>query len=610
MVVAQAHSANLFSNLPATMDLDFPYVLDASQTSISDRISLLTARLGLGLCVLLTLVGGLAGCRKATSNRSTQIKQTIEAQKNKADNLREGLKYLRKLTPANRVQATKEVVVQLNTWLQTVPKDRFAYTPSALTKQPPGEWTQRPDCKDPLQLFFDAWDVDYLFQCQLMRKLSDWIIEFPVRDRLLMSTLEQAKTKLTNDEAIKLEEAYKLFDWTIRNIVLDEESSAVDKLSMDARPPLGPRPLGCNSLPWETALFSTGDYVERGRLFAALAQQRGIDTVWISLNGTATSPGYLWAMGVLLGSEIYLFEPKLGLPIVDPDTLQLATLKQARENDRVLKRLDLTDQFDYAVNPGDLKSLILLIDVLPTATSTRMKVLEKSLLGEDRMQLFVDTDGLVAKFSQNYPSDNVAIWNTPLYARDVAEGVRDRLNTPSEATARYLGVKGVWIMDTTISRARLHHLTGKFESSMDEEGALSVYMNCKIDPVTLERLAFDPDLQKAMGIGRLDTDTMEQHEIKVRQAQMFFAQAKVHAMFLIAQLHFDRGNYDDVVNWIEKRLLPDKFAQQWHAGGQYLLARAKLELGENEGAEQALIYQPSTQEAGNRLRLRILRREK
>jgi hypothetical protein len=583
---------------------------DLTSRNLWRRISTVWVGLGRGCTwglVLLALAG--IGCRKTVTGRSTQIKQAIAAQKNKSDNLREGLNYLRKLTPVNRVTATKEVVVQLNTWLRTVPKERSAYSPSRLTKQLPTEWAQRADCNNPLQLSYDAWDVDYLFQCQLMRMLSSWIVDFPVRDRLFLPTIAECKSKLSNDEAVKLEEAYKLFDWTIRNIVLDGETSSVEKLSMDVRPPLGARPLGCGSLPWETALFSVGDYVERGRLFAALAQQRGINTVWLSLNGTTTSPGYLWAVAVLIGSEMYLFDPKLGLPIIDPDTLQLATLKQARENDRILKRLDLVDQFDYAVNPGDLKSLVLLIDALPTATSARMKVLEESLLGTDRMQLFINTDVIVEKIAKNYPADSVAIWNTPLYARDFAAQVRDLLNSPSEAAARYLSVNGVWVMDTPISGARMNHLSGKFESNLDEVGALATYMACKVDPITLERLAYDPDVQKEMGIPRQDKDTLEQHQAKVLQAQMFFAQAKIHAMFLIAQLHFDRGNYDDAIKWVD-RLMSDKMAQQWHAGGQYLLARAQQELGQNEAAERALTFQPSSQEAGNRLRLRILRRDK
>ncbi len=556
------------------------------------------------LCVALFF-----GCKKADRGSAAQIKQDIAAQQNKSDNLRDAIKYLKQLTPVTRNLASKEVVVQLNTWIQNVPKDRFAYSPSAMMRQPPAEWAKRSELNNPLQLTFDAWDVDYLYQSYLMSRLSTWIVDEPIRDKLFQASIDRCKAKLGADDAVKLEEAYKLFDWTIRNIVLEgPETANVTKLSMDARPPLSENTLACNALPWETTLFSSGDFVQRGRVFAALAQQRGIDTVWISLNGTETSPGFLWCLGVVISDKVYLFEPKLGMVIIDPDTADFATLQMARDNERILRRLDLPGQFDYAVNPGDLKSLIFLVDVLPTAMSARMKVLEKSLSGSDRMRLFVDTDELTAKLAKASPNDPIAIWQLPLLARDYATELRDRLTDVSDFAARYMTVRGVWLMDTPISKARFQHLTGKIESDMDEDGALSTYIKCRIDDETLAKLAYDPDIQKELQVGRLATDTPEVHAAKVRQSQILYGQAKVHATFMLAQLHFDRGNYDAVVNWLEKRLLEDPRAEQWHSSGYYLLGRAYQELGNAELAEKALTHQPSLQEPGNRLRLRLLRR--
>jgi hypothetical protein len=564
--------------------------------------------IGLSATVVIGLVTTGLGCKKSTRGGSAaQTKQEITAQQNKSDNLRDGMKYLKQLTPVNRGLASKEVLVELNTWIQNLPKDKVAYSPSAMLRQLPADWAQRSDINNPLQLNFDLWDVDYLYQCYLMNQLSTWIIDEPLRDSLYAPSIEKCKAKLSAEDAVRFEEAYKLFDWTVRNVIMEGDTSTVEKLAMDARQ-LGENTLGCKSLPWETVLFSVGDFVERGRVFAALAQQRGIDTVWISINGTATSPGFLWAIGVAIGSEMYLFEPKLGLVITDPDTQDIATLKMARENDRVLRRLDLPGQFDYAVNPGDLKSVILLIDAIPNAMSARMKMIEKSLSGSDRMRLFVDTDEITQRLSACSPNDPIAIWQTPLLARDYATELRDRLTDLSDFTARYMSTRGVWLMDTPVSKARFMHLMGKIESDSDEDGALSTYMKCRIDNETLEKLAYDPDIQKELQVDRLPTETKEVHEAKIRQSQVVYAQAKIHATFLLAQLHFDRGNYDAVVNWIEKRLLKDERAQQWHSAGHYLLGRAYQELGNMENAEKEFTHQPSLQEAGNRLRLRQLRK--
>jgi len=572
------------------------------------------------LLILFVAAGMLlptGGCRKSQSNdRAVVIDQAIQAKKTKSDNLRDAFRYLKQLTPYNRDKVSKEVLVQLNTWIDGIPKDRFQYSVPKLYQPVPPQWADRAEVSNPAQLFFDAWDIDYLFQCKLMRSLSDWIIAAQVRDQLFQPSIDALKGKLEPNDAAKFEEAFKLFDWTMRNVGLEDgpnaknESNSVANLTLDPRGPLSGPIIGCSKLPWETALFSRGDFIERGRVFTALAQQRGIDSVWISINGTATSPGYLWAIGVPIAGELYLFESKLGLPIVDPDTLAFATLKDARANDRILRRLDLPGQFEYKIDPGDLKSVALLVDALPTSLSARMKVLEKSLLGADRMQLFVDTDALTAKLEKASPGDQIAIWHTPLLARDVAAQLREMLKTPSQAAAQYISMYGVWLMETPASKARFQHLLGNFESTLDQEGALALYMKCRVDNESIDQMAYDPDAQKAFGLLRALEEPREMFEMRVRQAQMLYGLAKVDANYLLAQLHYDRGSYDSTISWLQKRVLPDKRAEMWHAAGYYLLARAQTELHQKSEAEASLIHQPSPQEAGNRLRLRILRREK
>ncbi len=563
------------------------------------------------LALAVGLFVGQPGCRKSQrSDRASVIDQAIQAKKTKSDNLRDALRYLKQLTPFNREKVAKEVLVQLNTWVESVPKESFNYSTPALYRQPPADWAKRPEVNNPAQLTFDAWDVDYLYQCKLLRAVADWVVAAPIRDRLYQPSIDALKAKLEANDAAKFEEAYKLFDWTIRNIALQGDAKDVEKLSLDPRGPVKDALVGCGKLPWETVLFSQGDFVERGRVFNALAHQRGIDTVWISINGTATSPGYLWAMGVPIAGQLYLFETKLGLPITDPDTIAFATLQDARLNERILGRLDLPGQFDYAINPGDLASVALLIDALPASLSARMKVLEKSLLGADRMALFVDSDALTATLAKSCPGDTVALWHTPLIARDFAAQIRETLRTPSAAAAQYIQAYGVWLMETPAAKARFQHMQGNFESTLDEEGALSIYMKCRVDNETIDKMTFDPDVQKEFGIFREASDTKESFEMKIVQSQMIYAVAKVDANFLLAQLHYDRGSFDSTVNWLEKRILPDRRALKWHAASHYLLARAEIEQGHIPQAEQSLIYQPSPQEPGNRLRLRILRREK
>jgi predicted Zn-dependent protease len=55
-------------------------------------------------------------------------------------------------------------------------------------------------------------------------------------------------------------------------------------------------------------------------------------------------------------------------------------------------------------------------------------------------------------------------------------------------------------------------------------------------------------------------------------------------------------------------VIDDPRASELHAASWYTLARAYQEQGKLDEAEEALTHQPSPQEAGNRLRLRYLRR--
>jgi hypothetical protein len=318
----------------------------------------------------------------------------------------------------------------------------------------------------------------------------------------------------------------------------------------------------------------------------------------------------LWAVGVIIGDEIFVFEPKLGLPIVDPDTLALVTLKEIQENDRILRRLDLPGQFDYAVNPGDAKSVALLIDVLPAAMSARFRALEKTLLGDERMELFLDTDALLDRLAKISPDAPVGMWHVPVLARDNAAAVRERLQGPSEFAAQYIATYGVWLLETPAAEGRFKHLKGNFESDVDREGALKVYMDCRLDNETINRLPYDPDVQKQLGMIRGLTEERNYFEMRLLQAQHFYRKAKVDASFLLATLHYDRGTYDATINWLENRVFPDPQAAQWYAPGHYLQGRAFEELGQLDKVEAAYTYQPSPQEPGNRLRLRYLRRDK
>ncbi|MCA9193455.1 MAG: hypothetical protein KDB03_16900 [Planctomycetales bacterium] len=557
----------------------------------------------LGCCSLIMVIG----CTKRHRDATQTISQRLAEQQTKTDNLRNAMRFLSQLTPVNRQQAAKEVQLELNTWLESAPSDETQYSRPQLIQEIPADLLTVVGSDSPTRLQFGYWDVDYLFERRMMRLISEWVIGLPMHDSLLGAAFNDYRSKLGEADAQKLEETLKLFDWTIRNVVLAGETTSVEQKYSSPGLPIHDGGFGYGYLPWETLLFSQGDFVARGRCFTALADMRGIESFWIGL-GDAEQP-YLWAIGVLIGDEILVFDPKLGLPLLNPDTAGFATLSEAQSNERIMRRLNLPGQFEFVFQQADLKQITFLLDVVPAATSARMKLLETALLGDERMRLYKDVDALAAKTQARLPGASTKMWLVPTLAQIHAATIRERLETPSEFQSQYYYVHGVWLFDTPAAQARFKHLRGEFESTLDTKGALASYIELKVPDELINKLSYDPEVQKGLGVERFPGETDENFQLRILQSQMVYSRAKVDAAFLLAQLHFDRGKYDDAEKWLRDRVIKDERAVQWHAAAWYSLGRIYQETGNQEGLQEALTQSPNPQEPGNRLRLRYVSRK-
>ncbi len=556
--------------------------------------------------VLVVIGAMLVGCQDRRQRRIQNVQQDIDDSKTKTDNLREALRYLSQMTPLNRVQMTKEIQPQLNTWTQSADTSSLKFQPCSLIEGLPAQLIA-PTSLDHLELKqFGYADVEYMFQCRLMRMLSDWIVERPLKDSLLTPFLDKQKKIRPEGEFSQLEQACKLFDWSVRNVMLLGDAKEIERLEDDPQMPLMDVNYGYGYLPWQTVLFSRGDFVERGRAFAAMARQRNIPTIWIGLKrdvGTATK---LWCMGVLVGNDCYLFDPKLGLPIIDPDTREIATLDQAMKNERILRRLSLPGRFTYAVTLGDLKQPQFLIDAEASSLTAKMQLLESRLLADERVRLTDNPDELAQKLKQRYPDVPVSLWQTPLLARLYSEQLAERLQMIGPFTAQYMQDHAVWMADTPAAQARWKHLRGEFENTLETKGALAVYMSFRIDDERLRELTVDVELQKELGVTRRPNEPQEIFDARLMQAAAFFGEAKLDANFMLGQLQFDLGNYESTEGWLKKRTVEDPRAARWFSAAWYTLARTYQQQGKSSQMMEALAHEPNSMEAGNRLRLRYL----
>lgn len=546
------------------------------------------------------------GCKDNRLDIVRDTEQQIVALKTKSDALRDAAGYLSQMTPLNRENVAREVQLHLNKWLLTASNSTPDSIPSELVDGVPPDLRAEALLENGATASFDLWDIEYVYQCKLFRRLSSWIIERPLRDSLVRPWVDAQSTKMSPEDFSKLEQACKLFDWSVRNIVLQGNATEVESLSDDPRKPLVDPGLGYGYLPWQTVLYGRGDFMERGRVFTALAQQRDLQTVWIALRLPSSPSAKIWTVGVLLSGHCFLFEPKLGLPILHPDTFAVATLADVQKEERILRRLDVPGRFDYAVNPGDTSKVDILVEADPSALTKRIALLQSSLTGDDRVLLQPNFHALSDQIKKTIPEAPIALWQLPFLARVYAIDIRHRMEMNTPFTAQYMIEHAVWFINTPSSTARVKHLGGEFDNTFDTTGALSTYMDCRLPDETIDRLPDDPDVQKELQIPREATESMEQFQYRLMQLQVVFRQSKVDASFLLGQLHFDLGNYSEVDGWLKKRTLSNQQAVRWHSAARYTLARALQEQGKLADAIAELSEDSSPMEAGNRLRVRYL----
>jgi len=192
--------------------------------------------------------------------------------------------------------------------------------------------------------------------------------------------------------------ATALFDWTIRNIQLEEttEEKVIDDSS-------------------RALLLGRGEPMTRAWVFMLLARQQNLDVVMLAYPDPQQQ-GRLraWIPALLHNGELYLFDHNLGLPIPGPDGAPVATLSQVAADDSLLRQLDLTSQqIRYPVRAANVQNVVALMEVSPHFASRRMYRLERELAGRDQLVLSVRPSEIAERLKQCKHVSNVGIWHYP-----------------------------------------------------------------------------------------------------------------------------------------------------------------------------------------------------
>ncbi len=469
----------------------------------------------------------------------------------------DNLEHLEKYHSGEMLQ---QVVERFNQWikLQPVPE---GWKPDPMLARLPKRYQELPPVRELDKLEFPPEDA-YVFLAGIWsRDLAKWV---------------------AGPRGDELQQAQRLFDWTVRNIQLQPSS--------------GPGAPAWRQLPWETLLLGRGTSLDRAWVFILLTRQLGIEAFLIGLapeESDQASGEVPWAVGVLRDKEIYVFDPALGLPIPGPEAvpwrgegpleIRPATLRQLAATPTLFRRLDLGEKERYPVMSGDLARAVALIPALPVELSVRMQMVESRLVGAERMSLVVRASEQAERLRTVGGLREVKLWTRPFAI------VLDRLEATYQT--EFLEQRALALAPFEIGnmaplwRARVAHLRGNLAG---ERGATYFYHQARPP---------ESQLNIAVAEGKIPA-----------WARTIFLRAKADASYWLGLVCFELGQYQAAIDYFQKRTLEASPDGPWQSGAHYNLARTYEVLGQYEEAVREYEAEPKAPDSyGRRLRARWLR---
>lgn len=574
-------------------------------------------RCGIVAAAVVCSLFSISGCEDH-SDAARKIRMA-ESRRNAAsdvgvNHLAEALSLVDRLVSLNAKAARRQIKFQLGQWANEAEWEA-GELPSVFN-----------DVRDtvPIEQLWDRFanarfgdrDIDRLRDASLYRDLVTWVDRDdsastdPVLDGWF-SELAQSPDSNQQRAAQQLATASRLFDWMTRNVA---PQALVPPLPVE--PPELPAGLqymgaGYRQSPFETLFRGSGDWYSRAIVFCGLCRQVNLSAAIIA---TAGDGGQVlpWCVGVLVDGEIYLLDFELGIHVPGPGSVGIATLRQARTDESILRRMNVTGFFDYRLGKSDVQSCLALIPVTPEDTAPRMLTLQNALTGDYRMKVHVDIEDLVERLDAASGVADVRVWDVPLKI----EAYHDAINRAADRDPRLAFIeRGPWMMleaDVPTSKqlaiGRLQQLRGNFndDSVEDRLGARSLLLAQRQPEFEIEDLRTDPELQikydvrRMLGVGEKDYDR------QIQFAQQLIRAAKRTATYWIASLQYDDKMYANAKQWYVQRVLDEDQAFIWTTPARYSLARTYEKMGEIDEAIEIYKTRGLPNEHGHRLRARLL----
>lgn len=520
--------------------------------------------------------------------------------------------------------ALKLVIERLNQWVRLEePKDPWVLDPliEKLPSEPAG-LAELSTIKTANGLKFLPEDANHLLETNWLRNI--------------------ARTA-RGDRSDDLSRARQLFDWTVRNIQL-EDWSLRSAQRIRYRPAMieGRNKKDVNYLARDVLLFGRGDYVHRAWIFMLLARQENLDVVLLAVPDKDGPHGWRpWLPALVHADGLYLFDTYLGLPIPGPGD-SIATLKQVQADTSLLRALDHPDE-PYPLKDEELKGVVALIEGSPAYLTRRMQAVEARLAGNKKVVLFTSPSATAERLKGRAEISAVQLWPQPFEA---AAG-RTRLSPEQQQTIRaamapylirfptprakdrkvgapdehplFMGQQAqvdqqvvdqpMQIQWCSLWMGRVMHFKGTYTSEGNVDGALAQY---------LEVMVKDADLEKQIEAFVRAARLQDEAQIAAFRATMreVIPLAKQNAIYWLGLIAQDRGIHPTAIDFFQRAGDP-KVDGPWVHGANYNLARVyeqQAALAKDSRESQELLKQAiellekdkSAQSLGNGLRAKTL----
>lgn len=428
--------------------------------------------------------------------------------------------------------ALANLVERSNQWLRGLPEESSVWQPTPLLEGVPAELREAKGVAAAVAAdnlaegqFTDA-QGRLLQESVWMRDIADWARGAALTD---------------------VDTAAALFDWTVRNVQLDDPARARTV-----------------HFPWQVVAYGHGNATHRAWVFVELCRQLGIPAAVLRFAPDADAEAVRELPAVMVDGELFLFDAEYGLPLLADG--KVATLADVISNPQLMRQFDLPET-PYPLTAAELQHVTAQIVAAPLQLTRRAAELEAALEGAQIVTLSSDVDELQSELNKVDGVAAVALWPAAFH------GLADSHTTTQKTRQAEVAQFAPFAQIPELWKARVLHFQGYKEVPREERNnplaqpkdghreAVGLYQDPRVRPADSELATFEST------------------------KQIITRSCKLNASYWMGLLSYDRENLPAARFWLGEQSLEAAPNGPWAPGARYNLARTLHALAEKDGDE-------------------------